>query len=90
MLLSHDVLSLHVIHHSELNSIRGRRKQADGGACRLPPSCVDDTCRYHFMMGICLSASQTHELRTMLVAQVTHALGAMVASPLRGEFATFP
>jgi hypothetical protein len=26
----------------------------------------------------------------MLVAQVAHTLGAMVASPLRGEFATFP
>lgn len=89
MLLSQVIMSLHVIHHSELNCIRGR-KQADCGACRLPPICVEDTCRYHFMMGITLRASQTHEVRTMLVTQVAHALGAMVASPLRGELATFP
>jgi hypothetical protein len=42
------------------------------------------------MMGITLRASQTHEVRTMLVTQVAHTLCAMVASPLRGELATFP
>jgi hypothetical protein len=90
MLLSQDVLPLRIIHHSELNRSRGR-KQAEGGACRLsPPSCVEDTRRDHFQIGISLSACQNHGLRTELITQVTHTLRAMVGSALGGEFAAFP
>jgi hypothetical protein len=90
MLLSQDILHLRIIHHSELNRSHGR-KEAEGGACRLPPPCsIEDTRRDHFPIGISLSACQNHGLRTELVAQVTHTLCAMVASTLGGEFAAFP
>lgn len=90
MLLSQDVLHLSIINHSEFDRSLGR-KQAEGGACCLPPpSCVEDTCRDHFNIGISLNAPKHHGLGTVLVTQVTHTLGTMVASSLGGEFAAFP
>lgn len=89
MLLCQDILSLHIIDHSELDCIWGR-EQADCGACQPPSSSVEHACRYHFTVGISVSSSSRHhELRAILVTQVAHALGAMVASSLGGEFATF-
>ena len=82
MLLSQDVLSLRIIHHSELDRCLGI-KQAEGGACCLPPpGRVEDTCRDHFPIGISLNAPQHHGLGTELVTQITHTLCAMVGSTL--------